>query len=134
MNQPINFDPLPNLAEPTPENTCLRVRNGGRANQQISLNRLTLMVGRKTPSSPTVDLDLTPYELGEPPMTSRQHAVLEWVDQKLKICDLDSRNGTAINGEKLTPKTPGQPSAFITLQPGDIITFGNIEMEVVVCD
>lgn len=137
MNQPLDFDPLPKLNQPTeanPENTYLRVLNGARANQQIPVNRLTLMVGRKTLSSPMVDLDLTPYELGEPPMSSRQHAVFEWSDQQLKLCDLDSRNGTTVNGIKLTPKISDQPSAFITLQPGDAIAFGNIEMEVIVRD
>lgn len=132
MTQNISFDPIPNATTLTQENTFLRIRKGPGTDQEIALNRMTLMVGRNDPPNVTVDLDLTPYELGEPPMTSRLHAVLEWVDGELRLCDLNSRNGTMINGEKLSANTPNSPSSFISLKVGDAIAFANIEMEVII--
>ena len=132
MTQNISFDPIPNATTLTPENTFLRILKGPGTNQEIALNRMTLMVGRNDPPNVTVDLDLTPYELGEPPMSSRLHAVLEWVDGELRLCDLNSRNGTMINGEKLKGNSPNSPSSFTVLKVGDAIAFANIEMEVII--
>ncbi len=131
MNQSINFAPTPQSTTLTSENAFLKVCNGLLINQEIPLNRISLIVGRNIPPTTTVDIDLTPYELGQPPMTSRQQAVLEWIDGKLNICDLNSRNGTKVNNHKLKGITPNSPSAFMTLNIGDTIVFGNIEMEVI---
>ena len=52
--------------------------------------------------------------------TSRSHAVIEEVDGRLSLRDLGSRNGTAINGARIT-----EP---VSLTDGDRIAFGNIEL------
>jgi len=50
---------------------------------------------------------------------SRQHLVIEYNKAHLYITDLDSVNGTYINGERLTPNTP------TTLNVGDTLTIAN---------
>jgi hypothetical protein len=50
---------------------------------------------------------------------SRQHLVIEYNDPHLYITDLDSVNGTYINGERLKPNTP------TTLNVGDTLTIAN---------
>jgi pSer/pThr/pTyr-binding forkhead associated (FHA) protein len=131
MNQGLGIDPIPGLTKITPDNTFLLVKNGPKANQQIPLNQMYLIIGRNSPPNVTVNIDLTEYELGIPPMISRQHAVIQWVNDSLQICDLNSRNGTAVNQQKLAPSTPGQSSPFCSLKFGDIITLGNLEFEVI---
>jgi DNA-binding NtrC family response regulator len=49
---------------------------------------------------------------------SRQHAVVERVGEQVVIRDVGSRNGTAVNGEKI--------SAARELQPGDVVTIGRM--------
>lgn len=54
-------------------------------------------------------------------MISRRHAELKIVGNKLVIEDLDSRNGTRVNGEKIT---------VMRLDPNDLITIGPINLRV----
>lgn len=69
------------------------------------------------------DLDLGGYraqELG----ISRVHAVLEYDDRGLTLTDLGSRNGTFVDGQRL------HPHHALSLQSGDLIRLGNLEMQV----
>ncbi len=52
---------------------------------------------------------------------SRRHAELKLVENKLVIEDLASRNGTRVNGEKIT---------VMQLNPNDLITIGPINLRV----
>lgn len=52
---------------------------------------------------------------------SRRHAELKLVENKLVIEDLESRNGTRVNGEKIT---------VMHLEPNDLITIGPIHLRV----
>jgi predicted component of type VI protein secretion system len=54
-------------------------------------------------------------------VVSSSHASLRVVDGHLSIFDLDSTNGTFVNGVKIPPHLP------YALEPGDQIRFGNIE-------
>ncbi len=54
-------------------------------------------------------------------MISRRHAELKLVKNKLVIEDLASRNGTRVNGEKIT---------VMQLNPNDLITIGPINLRV----
>jgi hypothetical protein len=54
-------------------------------------------------------------------MISRRHAELKLVKNKLVIEDLASRNGTRVNGEKIT---------VMQLDPNDLITIGPINIRV----
>ena len=51
---------------------------------------------------------------------SRYHAKVQYEDGDIIITDLDSTNGTALNGQKLAPRQP-QP-----LRDGDQITVGKL--------
>lgn len=61
------------------------------------------MIGRQAPFMLQVpDVDLTPYNAAEHGI-SRVHAVIDCTRNGLHVTDLDSRNGTFVNGEKLHP-------------------------------
>lgn len=84
------------------------------------------------------DEKVTDYHL-EHPSASKQHAVIQFryiskVDEfgtktgKVKpyLIDLDSANGTQLNGEKL------KPSRYVEVMNDDVIAFGESEREYVV--
>jgi pSer/pThr/pTyr-binding forkhead associated (FHA) protein len=83
-----------------------------------------ISIGRKTrPSDPTVTLDLHQHE-GFQHGVSRFHAMIVAVKGVLNLRDLNSVNGTLLNGLKLLPITSYK------IQNGDIITFGTLEIKV----
>ncbi|MFQ5600228.1 MAG: FHA domain-containing protein, partial [Candidatus Krumholzibacteriia bacterium] len=57
---------------------------------------------------------------------SRAHAVVHRHGDSLQIEDLGSRNGTAVNGERIRDRR--------ALQPGDKLSFGNISLHVATSD
>lgn len=131
MNAGFGQDPIAGLDRLSPDHTRLQLRNGPRAKQEFSLHRPSQIVGRNIAHYPPVEIDLSDCELGNPPMISRQHALLEWIDGSLQLCDLNSRNGSWVNGQKLIPTEPGKPSSFVPLRIGSFITLGNLEFEVI---
>jgi predicted TIM-barrel fold metal-dependent hydrolase len=61
--------------------------------------------------------------LGDDPDISREHArVARNVDGQLEVSDLDSRNGTFVNGARVSASS---------LSPGDVIQLGSTTLEVV---
>lgn len=79
-----------------------------------------LLIGRMVEGDPVaVDIDLTAqgaYKYG----VSRRHAMLRLYDGTLYIQDLNSTNGTRINGSTLTPEREYR------LKDGDEIEFAQI--------
>lgn len=128
----LGTDPIAGYGRLTPENAYLLVKNGSQARLEIPLNKMYLLIGRNIANENEVDIDLTQCELDSIPMISRKHAVIQWVNQELQICDLNSRNGTSVNGEKLISKNPQQPSSFTKLEINSIILLGNLEMEIII--
>jgi pSer/pThr/pTyr-binding forkhead associated (FHA) protein len=63
--------------------------------------------------SSTVDVSI-PSDL-----VSRHHAELYWDGERLRIRDLGSRNGTAVNGNPVVD--------WVDLRDGDVILFGTIQ-------
>ena len=120
-------DPIPGLAQLRPESTYLVVLNGPQANKSFSLNRLRSLIGRSYPPHFNVDIDLSCCELSRPYRISRHHAVIQWVNNKLQIMDLGSRNGTFVNGQQLTLQSINQPSAPVVLTAGSQLRLGDIE-------
>lgn len=55
-------------------------------------------------------------------LVSRRHAEIRIMDGEVTIVDLDSRNGTAINGEPVSLPTP--------LEDGDMVQVGPIEFRI----
>lgn len=56
-------------------------------------------------------------------IASRQHAAIEIRNGEVLLNDLDSRNGTFLNGERIR--------AVESLRAGDVITIGKIEIQLV---
>ncbi|MEY4614732.1 MAG: hypothetical protein RL179_2705 [Planctomycetota bacterium] len=73
-----------------------------------------------------VDIDLEDQENPERVWASRQHAVIEFENNKITIEDLNSSNGTFLNRNKIYP---GQK---MPLKANDMIQIGNIQLKVMV--
>jgi hypothetical protein len=71
-----------------------------------------------------VDIDLEDQENPERVWASRQHAVIEFEDNKITIEDLNSSNGTFLNRNKIYP---GQK---MPLKANDMVQIGNIQLKV----
>ena len=116
----------------SPENAYLRVKNGSQINREIPLNNIYLTIGRNIINQNKVNIDLTDCERGETPTISRNHAVIKWMNDELLICDLNSRNGTSVNGEKLLCPSKNEPSPFMKLEINSTIILGKLEMEIII--
>jgi len=83
-----------------------------------------LLVGRKDPSSGiSPELDLTPFGALEKGV-SRVHVALRRGEEVLSLVDLDSANGTYLNGQRLAPHQPR------LLRDGDEIRLGKLVMHI----
>ncbi|OJH35033.1 FHA domain-containing protein [Cystobacter ferrugineus] len=91
----------------------LKGLTGPWANQKFRLQG-KLVVGRQAPATVLLDDD----------SVSRRHAEVELTPQGPVLRDLGSANGTLLNGERVAANEP------MNLQPGDIITFGMVEVAV----
>ncbi|NDJ53632.1 MAG: FHA domain-containing protein [Chloroflexi bacterium] len=81
-------------------------------------------IGRMDKASGTApDLDLGPFNAGERGV-SRMHAVLRRGDDVVSIVDLDSSNGTYLNGQRLAAHQPR------LLRDGDEIRVGRLVMHI----
>jgi hypothetical protein len=79
-----------------------------------------VIIGRVTPNSPmSPDVDLESFNAGYYGV-SRMHASLQRRGETLLISDLDSRNGTFLNGERLSPHE------MRALKDGDQISFAKL--------
>lgn len=74
---------------------------------------------------PLCDLSEQEEDAGERSV-SRRHAEMSRQGDRFVLVDLDSVNGTTVNGVRLTPGVP------VTVEAGDRITFGRIACAVVV--
>lgn len=79
-----------------------------------------LYIGRGDSRSPQQpDLDLSPYGAAEQGV-SRRHAVIRRGEDTLTLVDLDSTNGTYLNGQRLLPNQPR------VLRDGDEVRLGRL--------
>lgn len=82
------------------------------------------LIGRQDAASGiTPDLDLTPYGALERGV-SRVHAALRRGDDVLSLVDLDSANGTYLNGQRLAAHQPR------LLRDGDEIRLGKLVLHI----
>jgi len=103
---------------------CLRLRIGesGRL-VELPLER-TLHLGRLDPSQDVFpEVDLT-QDAGVAKGVSRRHARISRRDEAVVIEDLDSVNGTFINGKRLAPYQPER------LHNGDQLRLGSLSIAV----
>lgn len=83
-----------------------------------------MLLGRQDPTSGiNPDVDLNPYGAQQKGV-SRQHAALGTQDNRVHIRDLNSANGTFINGKYLTP------GKQYRLKDGDRLHLGSLELQV----
>lgn len=81
-----------------------------------------LMIGRRG-SAKRVDIDLTSYgahEMG----VSRHHVRIEPHGERIMVKDLDSVNGTRLNGDQL------KPHYVYELHHGDILKLGRMHLKI----
>jgi pSer/pThr/pTyr-binding forkhead associated (FHA) protein len=90
-------------------------------NQRITLQQQAeVVIGRTDEKQKTYpDLDLTPHGALEKGV-SRLHAAIRREDDKLLLVDLNSSNGTYLNGKQMIPNQPH------ILRDGDEIRFGKL--------
>lgn len=82
----------------------------------------TLIIGRKN-STLEVDIDLNPHE-GMELGVSRQHVKLQVSGERLMVSDMNSVNGTRLNGATMTPTHVYQ------IQHGDELKLGRLHLRV----
>ncbi len=112
---------LPQVPDPPPWRLILQMV--GAASSLIGLDvRRPLVIGRADPSGEQQpDLDLSPYHAADEGV-SRRHALLIPDHDHLYLADMESTNGTWINGIYL------QPGRRYPLAPGDQIEFGLLRL------
>jgi pSer/pThr/pTyr-binding forkhead associated (FHA) protein len=93
--------------------------------KEIALHAIdNLIIGRTDMQASNLpDIDMTPYG-GEQRGVSRQHARLHYTSGELTITDLESANGTFLNGVRL------DAGARQTIKDGDEITLGQLAFRV----
>jgi pSer/pThr/pTyr-binding forkhead associated (FHA) protein len=107
-----------NLGETAKAKIRLKVVSTGQ--EIVTAGRSELTIGR-TYKNMVPDIDLGPYG-GSKAGVSRRHARLIFRDGRWHVEDLDSTNGTFINGVKVTPHQ------LSVLSDGDVIRCGQIEL------
>jgi Fe-S-cluster-containing hydrogenase component 2 len=90
----------------------LRIKEGPRAGAILQLRFPATTFGR----APEND-----WQFRDDDQMSRAHAIIEWQDQHYVLRDLNSTNGTTVNGET--------PVGEIELRDGDVIRMGELEAE-----
>lgn len=80
-----------------------------------------LVIGRAGSEGEQPDIDFSPYDAQERGV-SRLHAVLTYQDEQIFLEDLNSTNGTRINGLQISA------GKACRLRNGDEIEFGSLRM------
>lgn len=90
-------------------------------NERVSLQpQSEIVLGRIDQNTHTYpDIDLTPHGALEHGV-SRTHATIRRAEDSMTVMDMDSANGTYLNGKKLIPHQPH------ILRDGDEIKFGKL--------
>jgi pSer/pThr/pTyr-binding forkhead associated (FHA) protein len=101
----------------------LRVVNTGQVVSLVGRDNYT--IGRVISTQAVVpDVDLSPFRAHEHGV-SRLHAELHLTADGVAIVDLESANGTHINGRRLEPQEP------MPLRNGDIIQLGSLSLQLI---
>jgi pSer/pThr/pTyr-binding forkhead associated (FHA) protein len=92
----------------------LKVTDGSNAGKEIIIDRAKFLIGRAD------DCNLRPHSDG----VSRRHCVIIKTDKAVGVRDLKSRNGTLVNGDKITGDK--------RLRNGDTLDVGPLKFEVII--
>jgi hypothetical protein len=92
--------------------------------QSIALPpRSELVIGRGGEPGPAPDVDLAPFRAAAAGV-SRAHAVIDLSGPRPQIEDLDSTNGTYVNGRRIAP------GHRVPVRHGDEIHFGQLAVQI----
>jgi hypothetical protein len=105
-----------------PWRILLQIEAENRTTIGLSLSD-RIIIGRSEGEPADLGLDLAPYG-GEQHGVSRVHAAFSFDNGAIYIEDLNSTNGTRINGFQLTPMQPYR------LRDGDELEFGRARMTI----
>jgi hypothetical protein len=108
--------PLPPPAPPK-----LLVLRGLKINSEYPIYEGRNTIGRF--ADKPVDIDLLSQESIEQIWCSRQHAVITFQSGNVFVEDLNSLNGTWVNGSRVNPGQQRQ------LKPGDVLQVGTVQMK-----
>lgn len=107
----------------TPDQVILHLQDSNRR-FEIDMFDAPVILGRADPRIGfEPEVELTPYDalkLG----VSRRHAIISWSNNGVTIEDLDSSNGTFLNGHRLSPHFRR------LLRDGDLVALGELVMRV----
>ncbi|MCB0414657.1 MAG: FHA domain-containing protein [Bdellovibrionales bacterium] len=90
----------------------IRILNGNQAGQKIPIKGKVILVGR----APQCDVKIVASGV------SKEHAKIEFLPDRVVLTDLHSRNGTFINGIKVSRRR---------LKPGDKVSFHEVVVDIV---
>jgi hypothetical protein len=115
--------PPPAVPAPPSDNwATLHLLDTGRVLPLTEHNEFTM--GRSIEGQSMIpDVDLSPYDAYARGV-SRLHAVIKREIGQVVLVDLDSANGTFINGRRLTPKEDH------VLANGDVIALGKLKIQI----
>lgn len=99
---------------------CFEFENG----QKVTIQELRcIVIGRRVDARDRVNFDLTEYG-GYEGGVSRTHAAIQYTYDGILLRDLNSSNGTFVNGKQL------YPMQVYLLQDGDYLGFGKMKLRV----
>lgn len=115
--------PIPGPAKPPPG--ALLSLHMVETGQVLPLEgREEFTLGRVADGQPILpDVDLSSFDAYSQGV-SRLHAALRIANQKVTVVDLDSSNGTRVNGQKISPNFD------YPINHGDIIALGKLKIQV----
>lgn len=106
-----------NTAEPDVRPLRISIR-AGVSHREMKLAASRIVIGRAAPGQEDPpQIDLSPDD-----SVSRRHAEIQWVGEGYSILDLESTNGTWVNGKRIAP---GQP---VRLKDGDHVAVGRLSV------
>ena len=86
--------------------------------RSFPLNSEKSVIGRNSSTKNIMnEIDLTNLDIKK--IISRRHAMVQRKDDRFLLYDLNSRNGTFVNGERISSREPH------ALKPGDVVEFGS---------
>lgn len=101
----------------------LRVVSSGQIVSLVGRDNFTL--GRVIAGQAVIpDVDLEPYEAHDRGV-SRMHAEIRLDPDSIRIIDLESANGTLLNGKRLEPQVP------TPIHHGDFIQLGSMSLQLI---
>jgi len=107
---------------PAPEGLSLFLLNNGQPVDLCLAPEFTLGRADDAMTDPMVDLTkLEAFSMG----VSRRHAIIKAVDDKYELIDINSSNGTWLNGNRLMPNKPHD------LPSGSVIQLGRLKLVVI---